>query len=58
MLTNIWRFLFVPKQWTIIKEEVIEKRDEYQWYGRKIRCGRLYILQDQYGNIKEKRIMV
>lgn len=50
MLTNLWRFLFVPKQWTVIGNTEIKNKD-------KLVKGYVFILQDQYGNIKEKRIM-
>ena len=52
MLRAIWDWLFVRRQWTIIKE--IQVYSEEDPNGRPV--ADLYVLQDQFGNIKRKKV--
>lgn len=51
MIVAIWDFLFTRRIWTIIEREnyIGEAQD-----GTTARIGYIYILQDQFGNIKRK----
>lgn len=48
MIIRIWDFLFTRKVWTTIKEEKLHT--EGVW------SGWACVLQDQFGNIKKKKI--
>lgn len=51
MLIAIWDWLFTRRQWKVIKTvSLLEDANSI------IPFGTLYILQDQFGNIKKKRI--
>lgn len=48
-ITELFRDLFVPRQWKIVKElNVVTEKG--------ISSAIIYVLQDQYGNIKQKQI--
>lgn len=49
MLTEIWDFLFTRKNWTIIDKE-------YLLNSEGDRIGHAIVLQDQFGNVKKKKI--
>lgn len=45
---EFFRDLFVSRQWTIIKSFNLQEGE----YNK----GHIFVLQDQYGNVKKKRI--
>ena len=49
MLRWLWDLLFTRSQWRIIA-----KHDIYDPKNRDMACGTRYVLQDQWGNIREK----
>lgn len=51
MLIAIWDFFFTRRKWTIIKEIGLRENPNSSMDVQK-----LYILQDQFGNIKKKRV--
>ncbi len=51
MLIAIWDFFFTRRQWTIIKEIGLRETPSSTFD-----CQKMYILQDQFGNIKKKRV--
>lgn len=53
MLIAIWDWLFTRRQWTILREGPI---NFIEFDGTQRPIGRLYILQDQFGNIKQKEV--
>lgn len=50
MLRHIWDFLFTRKSWKVIEQHPMT----YENTG--LRIGTIYVLQDQFGNIKKKSI--
>ena len=49
MVTKFWHYLFPPKHWTIINQfETLNSRGEI--------IEQVWVLQDQFGNIKFKRL--
>jgi hypothetical protein len=46
MLRRLWDLMFTRSQWTIIAKHAMP--------GNGLPWGTLYVLQDQWGNIKQK----
>lgn len=51
MLIRIWDWLFTRKRWTVIKQI-----DVYYEACRELPRYRIYVMQDQFGNIKQKKV--
>lgn len=62
MIIRIWDYLFTRRVWKIIDERQVFEVDRNNWTGeltkRRVPRGTLYVLQDQFGNIKQTRIGV
>jgi hypothetical protein len=50
-IAEILRDLFVPRTWKIIDKREIASENDAKWSG-----GTIYTLQDQYGNLKRKKV--
>ena len=53
MLIKIWDFLFTRRVWV-----VIEKAKLFSSETDDIPYGYLFVLQDQFGNIKKKKVSI
>lgn len=51
MIIAIWDYFFTRRVWTTVREISLLEDD-----NATIPIGRVYILQDQFGNIKKKKV--
>lgn len=50
MIIAVWDFLFTRRRWEIIHEHLIRESPNAMPHGT------LYVLRDQFGNIKKKTV--
>ena len=59
MIIKIWDYLFTRRIWNVVETLDVYEREKIDnmWQpSRTIVCAKIYVMKDQFGNIKEKRV--
>lgn len=51
MIKRVWDWLFIRRKWEVVARYEILTRDNRQ-------IGELFVMRDQFGNIKRKKVVV